>query len=125
MATRTATAGGRRTAARSSGGTRGSAAGGPANQTSSPTRARTARRARPAADRAIDKNTLNVDVPFMGTLRLPEPQRLAWYAGLAALAAFGIVEWPVVLALGIGHLLSEDHHNRLLQDFGRAIEEAA
>lgn len=36
------------------------------------------------------------------TSYLPPPDRLAYYAGLGALAAFGVVEWPVALAIGVG-----------------------
>jgi hypothetical protein len=60
----------------------------------------------------------------MGTLRLPEPQRLAYYGGLAALGLFGVLDWPVVMVLGIGHLLAEQHHHQCLHDFGEALAEA-
>ncbi|MEU8118059.1 hypothetical protein AB0C21_05045 [Spirillospora sp. NPDC049024] len=30
------------------------------------------------------------------------PGRLVYYAGLGALAAFGVVEWPVAAAIGVG-----------------------
>ena len=33
---------------------------------------------------------------------LAPPGRLAYYAGLGALAAFGVVEWPVAAAIGVG-----------------------
>ena len=33
---------------------------------------------------------------------LPPPQRLAYYAGLGALAAFQVIEWPVAVAIGAG-----------------------
>lgn len=96
------------------------------------TDARTARRAatsRPDARRAaavvLDKHSLRVTLPDdLGTVRVPEPQRLAFYAGLAALAVLGVVEWPVALVLGIGHMLAEDHNHKLLSDFGEALEEA-
>jgi hypothetical protein len=84
---------------------------------------------RPNAKRAaavvLDKHSLRVTLPDdLGTVRVPEPERLAFYGGLAALALFGIVEWPVALVLGIGHLLAEDHNHKLLSDFGEALEEA-
>jgi len=84
---------------------------------------------RPAASRAaaqvVDQHSTQITLPDnMGTLRLPEPQRLAFYGGLAALAAFGILDWPVAVVMGIGHLLAEDHHHKLLCDFGEALEEA-
>jgi len=81
--------------------------------------------ARRAAVCVIDKHTLTVRLPDdLGTLRLPEPQRLAFYGGIAALAAFGVLEWPVAAVLGIGHLLAEDHHHKVLCEFGEALAEA-
>ena len=78
-----------------------------------------------AAAQAIDKHTIRVTLPDnLGTIRLPEPQRLAFYGGIATLAAFGIVDWPVAVVLGIGHLLAEDHHHKVLCDFGEALAEA-
>jgi len=73
----------------------------------------------------LDKHTVSVTLPDdLGTLRLPEPKRLAYYGGLAALAAFGILDWPVAIALGIGHVLAEQHHNKFVEDFGEALSEA-
>jgi hypothetical protein len=73
----------------------------------------------------LDKRTLSITLPEdLGTLRLPEPKRLAYYGGLAALAAFGILDWPVAVALGIGHLLAEQHHYTFVADFGEALSEA-
>ena len=60
----------------------------------------------------------------IGPVRVPSPDRLAFYGGIAALALFGIVEWPVALVIGIGHLLADDHHHKLLADFGEALGEA-
>ena len=45
-------------------------------------------------------------------------------AGLAALGLFGVLDWPIVMALGIGHLLAEQSHNQWLHDFGEALAEA-
>ena len=78
-----------------------------------------------AAAEVLDKHTVTVTLPDgLGVVRLPEPRRLAYYAGLAALAAFGIVDWPIAAALGIGHLLAEDHHHRVLAEFGEALSDA-
>ncbi len=60
----------------------------------------------------------------IGPVRVPSPDRLAFYGGIATLALFGIVEWPVALVIGIGHLLADDHHHKLLADFGEALGEA-
>ena len=68
---------------------------------------------------------MSVDLPEpIGTVRLPSPQRLVYYGGIAALGVFGIVDWPVVLVIGIGHLLAEDRHHQLIADFGKALAEA-
>jgi hypothetical protein len=36
---------------------------------------------------------------------LPSPRQAAYYGGLAALAAFEVLEWPVALAIGAGTAL--------------------
>ena len=73
---------------------------------------------------AIEKNTVRVVLPALGTVRLPPPDTLAWFGGLAALGILGVMEWPVAVAIGAGHLLAQQHHIRLLHDFGEALEEA-
>jgi hypothetical protein len=40
------------------------------------------------------------------------------------LAALEIIEWPVALIIASGHVLAEQHHNRLAEELGEAIEEA-
>ena len=57
-------------------------------------------------------------------LTLPAPEHLAFYAGIVAMAAFGIMEWPVVAALVMGHTLVNAQHNRVLQSLGEALEQA-
>jgi hypothetical protein len=79
----------------------------------------------PAVEQALDKDTISVDLPEpIGKVRLPSPQQLAYYGGIAALGLFGIIDWPVALVLGIGHLLAEDHHHKLLASVGTALAEA-
>lgn len=56
-------------------------------------------------------------------LTLPAPEHLAFYAGLGAMAVFGIMEWPVVAALVVGHTLVNTQHNKVLQSLGEALEE--
>lgn len=55
---------------------------------------------------------------------LPSAEHLAFYAGIGAMAVFGIMEWPVVAALVVGHLLVSAQHNKILQSLGEALEEA-
>jgi len=81
--------------------------------------------ARRAAARALDTDTMRVELPGpIGAVRLPSPQRLAFYGGIAALGVLGIVDWPVALVIGVGHLLADDHHHKLLATFGEALAEA-
>ena len=77
-----------------------------------------------AALRAIEQNSLSLNLPGVGTVRLPPAQHLAWYGGIVAVTALGCLEWPVAVVLAVGHLLAQDQHNRLLHDFGEALEEA-
>ena len=78
-----------------------------------------------AAARVIEKHTLTITLPDnLGVIRLPEPERLAFYGGITALAAVGILEWPVAVVLGVGHLLADDHHHKVLCEFGEALAEA-
>jgi hypothetical protein len=77
-----------------------------------------------AVERNIQRNSVTVELPPLGTVRLPPLDTLAWLGGLASLAVLGIMEWPVAAVIGTGHLLAHQRHLRLLQDFGEALEEA-
>jgi hypothetical protein len=77
-----------------------------------------------AAQRAIEQNSVRLNLPGVGTVTLPPPQHLAWYGGIVAVTALGCLEWPVAVVLAVGHLLAQDHRNRLLHDFGEALEDA-
>jgi hypothetical protein len=77
-----------------------------------------------AAERAVAANTIQPTLPFLGRTSLPTPEHLAWYAGVATLTVVGLLEWPVALVITAGHLLGQDHHNRLIEDFGTALEQA-
>jgi len=77
-----------------------------------------------AALHAIEMNTVRVVLPALGAVRLPPPETLAWFGGLAALGILGVMEWPVAVVIGAGHLLAHQNHIQLLHDFGEALEEA-
>lgn len=83
---------------------------------------------RPTHERASDRirrvESISVDVPMIGEVHLPRPAHLAFYGGLGALAVLQLVEWPMALVLGIGHALSQDHHSRVAQELGAALDEA-
>jgi hypothetical protein len=35
------------------------------------------------------------------------PKRLLWFGGLAAVGALGVIDWPVVAAIGAGTYIAE------------------
>lgn len=39
---------------------------------------------------------------------LPPPEQMVYYGGLAALAVFSVIEWPVAAAIGVGTAVA--HH---------------
>jgi hypothetical protein len=58
------------------------------------------------------------------TLETPPVEHLFFYAGLAVLVGTGVVEWPVALAVGIGHVLVDLTGRPGLQAAGEALAEA-
>lgn len=64
-----------------------------------------------------------VNLPVVGQVEIPPPEQLAYYGGLAALAALEIIDWPVAAVIAAGHLLASNHRNRLLEELGEAMEE--
>ena len=82
------------------------------------------RRGHRAAQAATAKNTLHVELPVFGSVTLPPPEQLAYVAGITALAALEIIEWPIGLVLATGHLLAATRGNKTLRDFGDALQEA-
>lgn len=77
-----------------------------------------------ALQQVRDAQRFEVGLPIVGRVSLPPPEQLAFYGGLAALAALQIIEWPVALAITTGHALASQHHNRVLEALGQALEEA-
>ena len=77
-----------------------------------------------AVQRSVLENSVTVEIAGVGRVRLPALDSLAWLGGLAALGAVGLLEWPVAAAIGVGHVLAQQRHLRLLSDFGKAIEQA-
>ena len=78
---------------------------------------------REAVDRIREGESFAVNLPVVGQVEVPPPEHLAYYGGLAALAAFEIIEWPVALVIAAGHLLASNHRNRILEELGEAMEE--
>ncbi|RLP95874.1 hypothetical protein EAD98_12325 [Micromonospora sp. CV4] len=65
-----------------------------------------------------------VEVPMLGEVAVPPPDRLAYYAGLGVLAALQVIEWPLALVITAGHLLSDQHFSGLVRGVGEALENA-
>jgi len=77
-----------------------------------------------AAGEVCARNSLSITLPGVGQLRLPPPEHLAYLAGIATLTALEIIEWPLALTLAVGHLLADQRRNKILHDFGEALEDA-
>lgn len=60
--------------------------------------------------------------PWTVSRTRPGLEHLAFYAGIGAVAAFGMMEWPVVAALVVGHALVNAQHNKVLQSLGEELE---
>jgi hypothetical protein len=84
---------------------------------------RTAISQREAVQKIREGETFFVDLPVLGRTEIPRPEQLAYYGGLAALAAFELLDWPVALVIAAGHLLATNHHNKILEELGEAMEE--
>jgi len=76
-----------------------------------------------AVQKIREGETFAVNLPVVGQLEIPRPEQLAYYGGLAALAVFELIDWPVALVIAAGHLLASNHHNQMLEELGEAMEE--
>ncbi len=79
---------------------------------------------REAVDKIQAGHAFAINLPIVGGVAIPPPEQLAYFGGLLALTAFELLDWPVALVIGTGHLLASNHHNRLLEEIGEALEEA-
>jgi hypothetical protein len=76
-----------------------------------------------AVEHIREGETFSINLPVIGNFEIPRPEQLAYYGGLAALAAFELIDWPVAIVIAAGHILASNHHNRLLEEIGEAMEE--
>ncbi|MEU7925991.1 hypothetical protein [Micromonospora sp. NPDC049801] len=65
-----------------------------------------------------------VELPILGEVAVPPPDKVAYYAGLGVLAALQVIEWPLALVITAGHLLADQHFSGLVRGVGEAIQEA-
>jgi hypothetical protein len=57
-------------------------------------------------------------------LETPPVEHLAFYAGVGAMAAAEIIEWPVALVITTGHILMGLTKRPALKELGEAFDEA-
>ena len=79
---------------------------------------------RSTVERVQDAQSVAVDLPGVGRVRIPPPEQLAYYGAVGALAVVGIIDWPVALVTIGGHVLAHRAHSRVAQELGKALEQA-
>lgn len=65
-----------------------------------------------------------VDLPILGTVRLPRPEQLAYYGAVGILVALEVIDWPIAVLVAAGHALAQQQHSRAFQQFGEGLEDA-
>ncbi|WP_413785183.1 hypothetical protein [Micromonospora zamorensis] len=65
-----------------------------------------------------------MDLPMLGEVALPPPDKVIYYAGIGVLAALQVIEWPIALVVTAGHLLADQHFSGLARGVGRALQDA-
>jgi len=75
-----------------------------------------ARASTPAEKGQQPQNVLHMPVVHVPHVELPAVRmpagtagRVLWWGGLAAVAAFGVVDWPVAALVGAGTWVAEQH----------------
>lgn len=53
----------------------------------------------------------SVRLPVVGRVAVPPPDQLAFYGVVGGLAALGLIDWPVALAIGVGQVVVARHFN--------------
>lgn len=64
---------------------------------------------REVAQRVRGADKFALQLPVFGRVPIPRPDQLAFYGALAALVAVEMVEWPVAVAIGVGHAIVSGH----------------
>ncbi|GAB2660311.1 hypothetical protein GCM10027068_45460 [Prescottella soli] len=75
-----------------------------------------------ALDRITQGSRFAIRLPLVGDVDVPRPDQLAYYAALGLLAALEVIDWPVALAIVVGHKLAADQRHRALREVGEALE---
>jgi hypothetical protein len=64
---------------------------------------------RDASRRVAEARKFSIRLPLIGTVQVPPPDQLAFYAVLGGLAALELIDWPVAVAMGIGSAVLTRH----------------
>jgi hypothetical protein len=78
---------------------------------------------REAVNQIREAESFAVNLPIVGKVDIPRPEQIAYYGGLAALAALEIIDWPVAVVIVAGHVLATNHRSKILEELGEAMEE--
>ena len=55
--------------------------------------------------RVREADRFALQLPLIGRVPFPRPDQLAFYGALAGLVVVELVDWPVAVAIGVGHAL--------------------
>ena len=91
---------------------------------SAKTAAAQTRAAADAATTAVQSHSTSLDLPLIGTVQLPGKGGLAYCGALAGLTLLGLMDWPIALVVGVGHLLAQQHGHAVLEEFGEGLDDA-
>jgi hypothetical protein len=79
---------------------------------------------REAVERIREAESFGINLPVLGRVSIPRPEHLAYYGALGLMAAVEIIDWPIALAIAMGHALTEQHHSKVAEELGEALEDA-
>ncbi len=64
---------------------------------------------RDAAEVVKQADKFAIRLPLVGRVAVPPPDQIAFYGVLGGLAAMGVIDWPVAVAIGVGQLVVARH----------------
>ena len=66
---------------------------------------------------------VTITLPVLhANVRLPAAPKLAYYAGLGAMAALEFIDWPVALVIAAGHEVASRTRNSQVQEAAEGVE---
>jgi hypothetical protein len=54
-----------------------------------------------------------------------DPGHVAWYLGVAVMALFEVIEWPLAIVIAVGHEIAHRSRNKALRELAEGIEAAS